>query len=373
MDKQASNTFVGGLNTDRHPLTASDKELIEAQNIDLVQVGEGYQLVLQKREGNISVPLGDLPSGFIPLTVKEFNNIAYIVSVNPATDPAEVEIGTFPSPDYDNGFKYIKGDEIPGVTSIGAAIYDPRVDPPDYEFSLTSLGSGADEAVTYVDGTPTTLTNAHFVISNTGILSDTYRLSNSTTPAIAHNVDTYVNGSLFNIATDTITVGPGSTATVTYKQLWVGNYNDSPNVHTAVTVSVTPVESTLAVKTYSFAWHFGVVLGVSTSGGGFTFGNSFSTTERVPHGGGSKVLYWMCNDTAVTTITKGTATFTNPQAGDTVTLAIPSADSLTINFGADPIAVDRNCQFTITATYHVHSPYAGGTVSTDIILIQSGT
>ncbi len=147
MEKQASNTFVGGLNTDRHPLTAQPTELIDAKNIDLIAVGDGYQLILQKREGNKELltynqntqqwePAG-LEEGFIPLAVREFNNVAYIISVNP--DTLEGELGTFPSPDYDL-FTYVKGAEIPGVANVGPNIYDPSAEAPEFGYTL-SLGT----------------------------------------------------------------------------------------------------------------------------------------------------------------------------------------------------------------------------------------
>ena len=236
MDKRAENTFVAGLNTDRHPLTSQKTELIDAQNIDLLAIGEGYQLILQKREGNVEllllppawntlysyktneyvtyggvtykslidsnkgiipvngsswqlqstllVPAGLRP-GFIPLSVKEFNNIAYIISVDPTSlDPITHlpygEIGTFPSPDYSK-FLYVQGPSIVPSPIIQPGYYDPRRNIPIYEYNIVPVvGSGTNEVVEFLINdvaSPQLLYKAGFRIFNTGLLDDRFDIT----------------------------------------------------------------------------------------------------------------------------------------------------------------------------------------------------
>ena len=250
MDKQAENTFIGGLNTDRHPLTSQANELTNARNIDLIAIGEGYQLILQKREGNqelfflpsawnalskyltneyvtelnttykslvdnnigidpathpnswqpqatVLVPAGLRP-GFIPLAVKEFNEVAYIISVQPSSGVGE--IGTFPSPDYTQ-FIYVEGSLLVGAAEVDPDHshwkWDPRSNPPDYEFVIGPFASsGTDEVVQSETDVfmSVPLVDAGFTISNTGILPDSYTLTRNIPNA---NVITKVDGSVY--------------------------------------------------------------------------------------------------------------------------------------------------------------------------------
>jgi hypothetical protein len=232
MEKRASNTFVAGLNSDRHPLTAQNTELIEARNVDLIAVGEGYQLILQKREGNLEVliippayeatkvyyigeyvlsnnlaykSLQDLQSGhapavspafwealttntvpaglkegFIPLAVKEFNNIAYIVSVKPNADPTKAgigELGTFPSPDYDL-FKYEEGAIQLASAAISAGVYDANAVPSQYGYTFAYAGPVPEGTPWPIDintsDSDPTIGSSIFVITHTGYMPDTY-------------------------------------------------------------------------------------------------------------------------------------------------------------------------------------------------------
>ena len=219
-NKRTPNTFVAGLVTDRHPLTAQNKELVDAKNIDLVQIGEGYQLVLQKREGNVEVLVipsvwseltvyltGDyvtyddvvyksiqdnnlnhattdqswweeqvvtsvsagLKEDYIPLAVKEFNNVAYIISVDPITKKGE--LGTFPSPDY-GLFKYVKGDEVVGVVTVEAPIIDSEIDPPAFRFTIVKhVDQGEDESIDSYSYSARDIVYSTLTLTNTGTQS----------------------------------------------------------------------------------------------------------------------------------------------------------------------------------------------------------
>lgn len=404
MDKQAENTFAAGLNTDRHPLTSQTNELTNARNVDLIAIGEGYQLILQKREGNAELfflpsawsklaryaineyvtesgitykstyngnNIGNQPSispvvwqpqantlvsaglrpGFIPLAVKEFNEVAYIISANPAT--LEGEIGTFPSPDYTQ-FLYVTGAVIPGEVSIGAGIYDPRSNPPSYEYNIAPVAnSGQDEAVIASDLTaPFTLIKGGFRINNTGEFPDTYTLTRSIVNA---NVVTKVNGIAYTYGSSTISINPGAFADVTFEiqhpfiatyyaadtynigtyvtdgvNLYISLVNNntghtpasSPlswqnivaitdyalNLVVDTTITITPVGS-LVVSTYEFIYHIAPSLAVRYQTESiYHFGSIGDTLHTVPQTGGDVVFEWISNDTGTVGSTVGFAT-----------------------------------------------------------------
>jgi len=96
----ASNSFEAGMITDIHPLRADNKSLTYAKNIEFVAAGSGSQLILQKRDGNEFITT--LSAGFKPVAVAELDNVLYIVSFN--FDSSTGEIGTFPSPKYNDPF-----------------------------------------------------------------------------------------------------------------------------------------------------------------------------------------------------------------------------------------------------------------------------
>lgn len=104
----ATNTFQNGLVTDSHPLAVSNDALTNCLNGTLITYN-GNELILQNDVGNSKIIYKDnnnveqevqLSKGFIPIGMKSFGNIIYIFSHNPTT--LEGEIGTFPSPDYEN-------------------------------------------------------------------------------------------------------------------------------------------------------------------------------------------------------------------------------------------------------------------------------
>jgi hypothetical protein len=280
MEKRASNTFVGGLVTDRHPLTAQNTELIEAQNIDLLAVGEGYQLVLQKREGNAQLMYDDenlglinagLDDTHIPLAVKEFNNIAYIVSVDPTTDPPTLELGTFPSPDY-TLFEFVTGADITNGATVGAGEWEPEADSYEYAFTLDSTGySGVDIEIDgsigwptgnpdfVIETSPEVITTAGFRITNTGALQDTYYITVAV-PTGASAPEIRVDGS----AATEATLNTGESALITFYV--INPYQDTPiNVYELV-ATVDPLNgSDASIKTYTFHYHTSIAFMVKRS------------------------------------------------------------------------------------------------------------
>lgn len=103
MKKISQNTFNKGINMDLNPLTTPKDVLTDCLNGTIITYN-GDEFNLQTEYGNsiVTVTGADgeetdaLPHGFIPLGVKEFNNILYIVAHNPLT--GESRIGSFPSP-----------------------------------------------------------------------------------------------------------------------------------------------------------------------------------------------------------------------------------------------------------------------------------
>lgn len=105
MKKESINSFSGGLISDLNPLTTPQTVLTDAVNATLLTF-DGNELILQNDMGNTTLvdPSDDtkfvkLTKGFIPLGVKEYGGIIYIVSYNPET--LETEIGSFPGPQFE--------------------------------------------------------------------------------------------------------------------------------------------------------------------------------------------------------------------------------------------------------------------------------
>nr|DAR60396.1 MAG TPA: hypothetical protein [Caudoviricetes sp.] len=97
MSKQEStNTFSEGLVMDLNPLTTPNNVLTNALNATLITYN-GNEFVLQNDLGNGRVETAKLPTGFVPVGVKEYGGIIYVASHNPQTN--QNQIGCFPSPE----------------------------------------------------------------------------------------------------------------------------------------------------------------------------------------------------------------------------------------------------------------------------------
>lgn len=95
--KQAlSNTFSDGLNTDLHPLITPNTVLTDCIN-GTIMTNNGNEYNLQNDFGNYELKNAKLPVNYVPIGMKEYNGIIYIVSYNPITKRSQ--IGTFPSPE----------------------------------------------------------------------------------------------------------------------------------------------------------------------------------------------------------------------------------------------------------------------------------
>ena len=94
--EQTVNTFQDGLVTDYNPLLSPDTMLTDALNATLVTMN-GNERILQNDMGNARVETAFLPSGYVPVGIKEHGGIIYVASHNPLTGKSQ--IGSFPSPE----------------------------------------------------------------------------------------------------------------------------------------------------------------------------------------------------------------------------------------------------------------------------------
>ena len=92
--EEATNTFSEGLVQDLHPLSTPDNLLTDCLNGTIITYN-GNEFILQNDQGNFRLRNCRLKENFIPIGVKEYAGILYIVSYNPITE--ETEIGSYPS------------------------------------------------------------------------------------------------------------------------------------------------------------------------------------------------------------------------------------------------------------------------------------
>ena len=98
MSKQeATNGFSKGLNMDLNPISTPNEILTDCLNGTIITYN-GNEWNLQNDMGNYSFPGCELPDGFIPIGMKAYGDILYIVSYNDNLKLSQ--IGTFPSPEY---------------------------------------------------------------------------------------------------------------------------------------------------------------------------------------------------------------------------------------------------------------------------------
>ena len=142
MKQEAINTFSDGLIMDLDPLTTPNTVLTNCLNGTFLTY-DGHEFTLQNDKGNGRVETAYLPQGYVPIGMKEYGGIVYVVSYNPLRN--ESQVGCFPSPErnlsadelfgQDNGFRVtdtdFKGSNFP---TKGYEYSYQRVDilPPDY-------------------------------------------------------------------------------------------------------------------------------------------------------------------------------------------------------------------------------------------------
>lgn len=108
MQEQAINTFEEGLVMDLNPLTTPNNVLTNCLNGTYISFN-GNEFVLQNDMGNGRVETAYLPSGYMPVGIKEYGGIIYVASYNPITNKGQ--IGSFPSPERNISSEELKSPE----------------------------------------------------------------------------------------------------------------------------------------------------------------------------------------------------------------------------------------------------------------------
>lgn len=93
--QEATNIFSDGLMMDLNPINTPKSVLTDCVNGAFLTYN-GNEFILQNDMGNYKLEGCKLPPNFIPVGVKSYGSIIYIVSYNPLTE--ETEIGSYPSP-----------------------------------------------------------------------------------------------------------------------------------------------------------------------------------------------------------------------------------------------------------------------------------
>lgn len=96
MSQETTNQFSDGLIMDLNPLTTPNSVLTNCLNGTFITFN-GNEFVLQNDMGNGRVETAYLPSGYVPVGIKEHGGIIYVASYNPLTNRSQ--IGSFPSPE----------------------------------------------------------------------------------------------------------------------------------------------------------------------------------------------------------------------------------------------------------------------------------
>ena len=92
---ETSNTWEEGLVMDLNPLSTPKNVLTDCLNGTFITYN-GNEFSLQNDQGNYKLEYCRLTPNYIPVGIKEYGDILYIVSHNPLDD--SVEIGSYPSP-----------------------------------------------------------------------------------------------------------------------------------------------------------------------------------------------------------------------------------------------------------------------------------
>lgn len=94
--KETSNTFSEGMVKDLNPINTPNTVLTDCLNGTLITY-DGNEYSLQNEKGNYPLKNCKLKPNYIPVGVREYGDILYIVSYNPLDE--HVEIGSYPSPE----------------------------------------------------------------------------------------------------------------------------------------------------------------------------------------------------------------------------------------------------------------------------------
>ena len=94
--QETNNTFSEGLIKDLNPINTPNTALTDCVNGTIITY-DGNEYSLQNDKGNYGLNHCKLKPNYIPVGVKEYGDILYIVSYNPLNE--HVQIGSYPSPE----------------------------------------------------------------------------------------------------------------------------------------------------------------------------------------------------------------------------------------------------------------------------------
>ena len=94
--QETNNTFSEGLIKDLNPINTPNTALTDCVNGTIITY-DGNEYSLQNDKGNYGLEHCKLEPNYIPVGVKEYGDILYIVSYNPLNE--HVQIGSYPSPE----------------------------------------------------------------------------------------------------------------------------------------------------------------------------------------------------------------------------------------------------------------------------------
>jgi hypothetical protein len=139
MRKETSNQFTEGLVSDLNPIITPNTVLTDNLNGTLITYN-GNEYSLQNDMGNYELRYCKLNPNYIPVGIKEYGDILYIVSYNPLD--RHVEIGSYPSP-----LMIITPDENESNNVISSIIRKNIIDKNLSESNYTDLMKTADKLI----------------------------------------------------------------------------------------------------------------------------------------------------------------------------------------------------------------------------------
>ena len=134
--QEAINTFTEGMIMDLNPLTTPDSVLTDCLNGTLLTYNDN-EFILQNDQGNYKLKNGKLEPNYIPIGIKEYGNILYIVSYNP-TDQ-KVEIGSYPAPQT-----IFQLSDTPNKTNLNPIVSKEILDNPVENLEYLALTENAE-------------------------------------------------------------------------------------------------------------------------------------------------------------------------------------------------------------------------------------
>lgn len=136
--QEATNIFSDGLMSDLHPINTPKSVLTDCLNGTYITYN-GNEFLLQNDMGNYKLKNCRLPTNFIPVGVKGYADILYIVSYNPITK--EVEIGSYPAP---QSIFQISDDNQDGISDTGIVQFELTTNPDTNVYKTTYIWNGKD-------------------------------------------------------------------------------------------------------------------------------------------------------------------------------------------------------------------------------------